>query len=189
MWVRPGVASYLLAGQHEAAPVRPDIVRQPGGARHGPDEREHAGYGQVALLAGDVIRQLDPVHRLLTVYSRYLGVGQHLDVGRLGDALQQVVRHGPRRVVAPHDEVDPRHPLRHVDGSLPRRVARPHHGHLTAGAHLGLDGRGGVVHAGAVEALASWDLELTVIGAAGYQQRLGGDVLAAGQLQHLELGP
>ena len=101
------------------------------------------------------------------------GVEQHLDVGRLLDAVGQVARHVLVQVVAADHEVDFAGLPGEEDGGLSGGVAAADDDHVRTPAHLRLDRRRGVVDAAALEPLAAFDVQQAVVGAGGDQQALG----------------
>ena len=70
------------------------------------------------------------------------------------------------------------------DRGLAGGVAAADDHHVRPAAHLRLGGRGGVVDAAALEALAALDVQQAVVGPGGDQQALGRDLLAAVEVQH-----
>jgi hypothetical protein len=83
--------------------------------------------------------------------SSHLAVAPDRDAWRLLDAVGQVPRHVPPEVVVPDDEVDHRRLSGHEAGRLAGRVAAADDGDRVLLAQPGLELRGGVVHAAALE--------------------------------------
>ena len=78
-------------------------MRGPGGVGLGADEREEMADRAAMLLAGV---QVAAVHgaelAVLTIQLNDLAAGQHLDIGRAPDAVDQVARHAGVQAFAVH---------------------------------------------------------------------------------------
>src|SRR5882724_1643217 len=112
------------------------------------------------------------------------GVVEHLDVFGLLDAMGEVARHLLVQIVAAQEEVDLPRLAGEEDRGLAGGVAAADHHHLRSPAERRLVQGRGVVDAGALELRAAFGPQPAVLGAGCDQQALGGDRLAALELQH-----
>ena len=94
-----------------------------------------------------------------------------LDLGIVGDALNQVARHGIRQLSRAHQDVDLARGLGKIDGSLSGRVASADHDDVFVLAELRLNVGRTVVNSLPFEILQIGDGRLVVLGAGGNHNR------------------
>ena len=173
-------------GQDEPLGVALDLRRQPVGPRLGSDEAEQRRRPQRPDLPRLLVDKLDLAEVSLARRPVNLGVAEHLDPGMFLDPPGQVGGHILVEVVASDHQVDLPHPGGEEDGGLTGGVAAADDHHLRPLAHLGLDGRGGVVDAAALELPAPFHRKSSVVGPGGDQHAPRRDGLSAVELDHRE---
>ncbi len=109
-------------------------------------------------------------------------IAQQLDVARLLDAPDQIAGHVLIQVVAANQKQHLAGVLGEEDCGLAGRIATAHDHHQRSLAQLRLVRRRGIVDARTLEPFAPLDAQPAVVGARGDQQALGGNVLAAIQV-------
>ena len=119
-------------GQNETALVALDDIRQPIRSRQSADKNEHRARRHALHLVGVRTQDRNFFQMRLAMSLRHAGVRPHLNVGRLLDLVDQVLRHGAgerarrapgsRRV--PHTSRSSSPPGRPNSRRLPRRRSR-----------------------------------------------------------------
>ncbi|MNT26530.1 hypothetical protein D3C72_1621080 [compost metagenome] len=123
-------------------------VVQPVRVRIGANKQEDAAHGAIGFLARLVVA---PAHLRQAVVVTFEGDDFRMrvqsDVGRGGDALDQIARHAGRQTFAADHHVDFGGVAGEKHGRLAGRIAAADEDDLFLPAQLGFDGRGPVIHA------------------------------------------
>ena len=154
----------IAAGQDEALIVQGQAAAQPLGPRRGAGHHEDVADG-VRRFRRPVIRSCQTTRSRRAPPSSCddLGVEMQLDARVLGQALDQVARHGAGKLAGAHQHVHLARGLRKENRRLSRRVASAHHGDLFPLAQLRLDVGRAVVDPLALELLQVRDARLVVL--------------------------
>jgi hypothetical protein len=112
-------------------------------------------------------------------------VAPDLDAWRLLDAVGQVAGHVPPQVVVSDDQVDHWRLAGQEAGRLTCGVAAAHNGDGVLSAQPGLEFRGGVVDAAALEAVRPRDVEASVAHAGGDEHGVCDQVVPLCQPHHV----
>ena len=177
--VRP-VPHHVAPGQ-DVTPAELDRSGQPPRTGFAADQHEQRRRRDLLGPAVPPVVQGEGFEAAGPVAVGDLGVQAHRDVGGGPDLADQVVRHRPREVV-------PAHQQRHVAGmtrqgqrGLAGRVPASHHEDVPARHRLQFAPGGAVEDAGADQRLERRYAETAPGDAGGDDDRLGGDLLAAGE--------
>ena len=169
-----GQAALLVAlargarpGDDEAVLVELDLVIQPTGVGLGADEHEQGPRRLLPSVARRRLLDHDGLQRLVPDEVAHLCVGHHLDRGVVPNPIGEVPGHVTGQVIVAHEQAHLRRVPRQEQGRLPGRVPSANDDDRVADAHPGLDQRGRVVHARALEVLETPHVELAVARSGG----------------------
>ena len=112
-----------------------------------------------------------------------LRVAEHCDVGGGRDPIDQIARHRFREARPAHQHLHLARMAGEENRRLPRRVASAQQGHLFVAAESGLDRRGPVRDAAALELRQVRDLRAAIAGAGGHHHRPRPDTPAVGEVE------
>ena len=182
------VPHHVAPGQ-DVTPAELDRSGQPLRAGLAADQHEQRRRRDLLGPAVPPVVQGEGFEAVGSVAVGDLGLQAHREVGGGPDLADQVVGHRPRQVV-------PAHQQRHMAG-MPRqgqrglagRVPASHHEDVPARHRLQFAPGGAVEDAGADQRLERGYAETAPGDAGGDDDRLGGYLLAAGEVHHVLLAP
>src|SRR5580700_4342118 len=165
---------------------------EPGCNGIGAGEDEQVGDSVLFLGTGALVA---PPHALQSLVGRAeelndLGLTEHRDVRRTRYPFYEVARHGAREAWPAHQHAHVTRVACEEHGRLPRRVSSTHQGHVLIAAEPGLDGRGPVRDAAALELREVRNLRTAIARAGGHHDRARPDPPPVGKLDDVYgIGP
>src|SRR6185295_10596371 len=167
-----------VVGEHEALGVEVDTdVVQPGRAGVRADHQEQCGRVESYVPVAGAVVPGQPAEPAAAMDGGQFAARVHGDPLVVGQALDQVVRHGVAQFIAADQDVDVAGVAREELGRLSGGVGAPDHDGVAPGDQVGLQLACGVVHATALQVGQAGQVQAPVPHAAGDDHRCREDVV------------
>ena len=177
--------------QNESTLVALDCACQPIGPRQGANENEHRTRRDALHLVGVGTQHRNFFQPRLAMHLGNAGMRPQLNVRRLFDLVDQILRHGAGERVSANQNHHAFRVLRKIHRGLPRRIRATHNVDHLALARQGLGGAAAVVDPRALQAVNAGSVQPPPLHSGRDHQRMAGNLVAIGQFDDpvRSLGP